>query len=435
MTSWLNKNVTVFGLGKSGLAIAKKLVDLGSKVFLTEAISEDKVDSEARKKLAAIGVGLEVGGHSGRCLEKAELIVLSPGVNPKIPILEEARNRNIQIISEIELAFRFFHKPIIAITGTNGKTTTTTLIGEFLKAAGRRVAVAGNIGTPLISIDDADLDFIVAEVSSYQLETVVSFRPWISLILNLTEDHISRHGSMESYGSAKANVFSNQRKTDYLIYNADDLLVSRLVEPSEARRVPFSKKHAQEFFPLPISDIKIKGEHNIENAMAATAAAKIAGVSGEIINKVLRAFPGVPHRIEFVAEKNGIRFYNDSKATNPDSTIVALKTLGNEAKNIVLIMGGRDKGGDLTSMIDYVRKTVKKVVLIGEAAPRFAEALKNAGFSQIETAEDFLSAVKLSYELAEPHGIVLLSPACASFDMFRDFEDRGDQFKSLVERL
>ncbi len=435
MTNWQGKNVTVFGLGMSGLAIAKKLSSLGSHVFVTDSNAEDKLDQTILKELKLMNVDVELGGHSAKSIEKAELIVLSPGVPSTIKILNDARQKNIPVISEIELAYRFFTKPIIAITGTNGKTTTTALIGELFKAAGRRVAVAGNIGVPLISIDDSELDFIVAEISSYQLETVVSFRPWISILLNLTEDHLTRHGNMEEYGRIKSKIFSNQRKTDYLVYNADDPLVTDIAIKSEARLVPFSKRHAQEFFVMPISEIKIKGEHNLENAMAAVAAAKIAGVINDVISLVLRTFPGVEHRIEFVRDVDGVQYYNDSKATNADSTIVALKALGSMSKNIILILGGRDKGGDLTAMAQKINETVKKVILIGEATERFEQALLKSGFKNIEKATTLNQAVIRSQNSSSAHDIVLLSPACASFDMFKNFEDRGEQFKTLVKQL
>lgn len=435
MTKWLEKEVTVFGIGKSGIAIAQKLLPLGAHIFITDSSPKEKIKSELIKDLESLGAQIETGGHTSKCIEKANLVVLSPGVNPDIPILHEARQKGIPIISEVELAARFFTKPIIAVTGTNGKTTTTTLIGEFLKAAGKKTAVAGNIGTPLVSVDDSQLDFIVAEISSYQLETVVSFRPWISIFLNLTEDHITRHKTMENYGDIKSRVFTNQKKTDYLIYNADDPLVSNLVKKSEARLIPISQAHAQEIIPLPLNEIKIKGAHNIENAMAAVSAAKLAGVPNAVIAQVLKTFAGVEHRIEYVVEKNGVRFYNDSKATNTDSTIIALKALGSDKKNIVLLLGGRDKMGDLSGMCELIKKTAKAVVLIGEAADRFEKALKKSGFNNIIRASDFKTAVTSAYRSAQANDIVLLSPACASFDMFASFEDRGEQFKALVKQL
>jgi len=431
MTNWEDKKVVIFGSGRSGVAVARKLVPLKALVAISEELPEEKLDPELLAEMRGLKVKLELGGHTNSSIEGADLIVLSPGVHLDIPVILKARQKNIPIISEIELAYRFLSKPILAVTGTNGKTTTTTLIGEFLKAGAKSAVVAGNIGNPLVEVNDRDLDFVVAEISSYQLETIVTFRPWISLILNLTEDHIERHGSMGEYAAAKARIFLNQRKTDYLIYNAEDKLVSQLAGQAEARLVPFSKKDSF----LDPAEILIPGEHNLENALAAAHAALICGVSREIIRSVLKVFPGVEHRIELVTEKRGVKFYNDSKGTNPDSTIVALKSLSNGQKNIILIAGGRDKGGDLTDMVHLISDTVKKVILIGEAAQRFKAVLKSKQYLDLILASDLTQAVNTSYSLARPGDAVLLSPACASFDMFSNFEERGRIFKQLVAEL
>ena len=340
MTKWESKNVTIFGLGRSGAAAARRLVPLGAKITITESLPEDKLDQELIREMKHLGIKLEMGGHTEAAIEKTDLVVMSPGVHLDLPVILEAGKKGIPVISEIELAFRFLCKPIIAVTGTNGKTTVCTLIGEFLKAAGKSAAVAGNIGRPLVSVDDTDLDFVVAEISSYQLETIVTFRPWISLLLNLTEDHLERHKSMNAYAAAKARVFMNQKRNDYLIYNADDKLVNALASNSEAVNIPFSKKTAF----LDPAGMLIPGEHNLENSLAAAHAARLCGVPLETVRQVLATFPGVEHRIEFVTEKNGVKFYNDSKGTNPDSTVVALKSLSTGKRNIILIAGGRDKG-------------------------------------------------------------------------------------------
>ncbi len=431
MTKWEGKRVTIFGLGRSGIAAADRLIPLKADVTITESLAEKDISPEIITRMKALGVKLELGGHTNAVIENADLIVMSPGVHLDLPPVLEAKKRGIPVISEIELAFRFLCKPIIAVTGTNGKTTTATLIGEFLKAAGKRSVVAGNIGDPLVAVNDADLDLIVAEISSYQLETIVTFRPWISLILNLTEDHIERHKTMEEYSQAKARIFMNQKKTDYLIYNAEDKTVASIVSDAEARLVPFSIK--QPF--LKPDEMLIKGDHNLENAMAAAQAALISGVGIDTIKSVLKDFKGVEHRIEFVIEKKGIRFYNDSKGTNPDSTVVALKALSNGSRNIILIAGGRDKGGDLTDLVHLISDNVKNVVLIGEAAERFGTALRSNRFDQLTFSGDFKAAVDDSYAMAQPGDIVLLSPACASFDMFKNFEERGKTFKELVLNL
>ena len=432
MTKWEGKNVSVFGLGKSGFAIAERLLPLGVNVFITDAKEQTP---ETVQKLKELKISYELGEHTDKAIENKDLIVLSPGVNPDLQILQTARKNGVQIISEIELAYRFFSKPIIAITGTNGKTTTTTLIGELLRAGGKKVAVGGNIGVPLISMDDSDLDFIVAEISSFQLQTIVSFRPWISLLLNITEDHIERHKSLENYAIAKSRIFLNQKKSDFLIYNGEDPNVLVIVKRSEATLIPFTKKGADDILGVTSSKLPIKGEHNVENAMAATLVAKIVGIDKKIIRDTLISFKGVEHRIEFVCEKNGIEFYNDSKATNPDSTIVALKALNRGNKSIILILGGRDKGTSLDMMNEEIKKRVKKVVLIGEAAKRFEESFTQSGFFDFVHAKDFESAIKTSYSLAEKGDRVLLSPACASFDMFANFEERGRVFKSIAREL
>jgi len=431
LTKWEGKKVTVFGLGRSGSAVTRKLVPLKALVTISEELPEEKLDPELLTEMRELKVKLELGGHTDAAIEGADLIVMSPGVHLDLPVILKARQRNIHVISEVELAFRFLSKPIIAVTGTNGKTTTCTLIYEFLKAGGKKIIVAGNIGNPLIEVDDRGLDLVVVEISSYQLENIVTFRPWISLILNLTEDHIERHKSMKDYVAAKARIFLNQRKSDYLIYNAEDKLVRELVGSAEARLVPFSKKNS---FIDP-ADLLIPGEHNLENALAEATAALICGVRWETIRSSIRVFPGVEHRIEFVTEKRGVKFYNDSKGTNPDSTIVALKSLSRGQKNIILIAGGRDKGGDLTDLMHLISNTVKKVILIGEAAPRFEAALKSKLYQDPVLASDFAQAVNTSYSLAKPGDTILLSPACASFDMFKNFEERGRIFKQLVKEL
>ncbi|MFC1496630.1 UDP-N-acetylmuramoyl-L-alanine--D-glutamate ligase [Candidatus Margulisiibacteriota bacterium] len=427
MHVYKNKRVTIFGMGISGIAVAKKLQAMGARIIISEKNSKDKFERKIIDELAGSGIKLEFGGHTLYSISGADLIVVSPGIRIDLPILKEARRHQILVVSEIELACRFLHKPIIAVTGTNGKTTTTTLIGEFLKQAGKKVAVVGNIGAPLIALDDRELDFIVAEISSYQLEGILTFRPWISVLLNVAEDHLERHRGMEGYMRAKAKIFQNQRKNDYLIYNAQDEKVCRIVQVSQARRIPFAVKDI--FFDP--NQIILKGQHNFENIMAAAYAARLAGVTKQAITRVLENFAGVKHRIEFIKKVNAVSFYNDSKATNPDSTVVALKTLAARAAvpNIVLILGGVDKKLDLTAVIKEIKKSVKEVVLIGAAAYRFNHELVQAGFNRISFAASLPEAVQKSYKLAKDGDQVLLSPGCSSFDMFSNFEERGEIFK------
>jgi len=423
-----DKKVTVFGLGKSGIAAAEKLLELGARVTISEKRKREECDEALIDGLKSRGAIFEFGGHTLNSISGAELIVVSPGIHLDISVLDEAKRRGQLVISEVELACRFLRKPIIAITGTNGKTTTATLIHEFLKAGGKRAALAGNIGHPLILVNDRNLDYVVVEISSYQLEGIYSFRPWISLFLNLTPDHIERHKNMEAYAEAKARIFLNQGKTDFVIYNPEDPLVLKMVSRAAAKKIPFMLK---EIFFDPGS-IKLKGRHNLENIMAASLAAELCGVNKEAIKRTIENFPGVPHRIEFVRKINGVDFYNDSKGTNPDSTIKAIEAL---ERNIVLILGGLDKGVTLSEMINEIKKSVTRVVLIGEAAVRFNRELIAAGYKNISFAGSMEEAVAMAFNGAKSGDQVLLSPACASFDMFSNFEERGEVFKSCCAKL
>jgi UDP-N-acetylmuramoylalanine--D-glutamate ligase len=426
-----NKNITIFGLARSGVAAAKRLLTAGAQVMITEKKPAGEVDINIIKELQMLGIKVELGGHTEQSVTSAELIVVSPGVHLDIPILEKARAKGIPIISEIELAYHFLKKPIIAVTGTNGKTTTTTLIGEMLKAGGKKVSVAGNIGNPLVEVNDTDLDYVVAEISSYQLETIRDFKPWISVILNIQPDHLERHKTMEEYIKMKARVFENQTGDDYVVYNLDDPAIAKMVQSAQAKLIGFTKSHPG-IITLPLEEIRIPGKHNLENALAAANAVYLCGIKSDVVAEVLRTFPGVEHRIEFTALVNGVEYYNDSKATNPDSTLVALETF--RGKGVILILGGRDKGVSLDALAARVKELVKGVVLIGEAADRFEAALRAVGYNFIQRADAMTSAVKLSAFLAKPGEIVLLSPACASFDMFHDYEERGRVFKACVKQ-
>jgi len=427
-----NKNITVFGLARSGIAAAKKLLSLGAKVTISEIKPASGIDHSLLKELQKLRIDVELGGHSLKVVESAELIVVSPGIHLDIPVLEEARKKSIPVISEVELAYRLLKKPIIAVTGTNGKTTTTTLIGELLRAGGKKVAVAGNIGSPLVEVEDSNLDLIVAEISSYQLETISSFKPWISVLLNIQPDHLERHRTMEEYMAQKARIFMNQNGDDYIVYNQDDPRVREMVKNAKAKLVGFTKDHP-EIITLPPSEIRIPGRHNLENALASAQAAYLCGAEEGTVADVLRSFPGVEHRIEFVSRVDGVEFYNDSKATNPDSTLVALDTF--EGRNIILILGGRDKGVSLDVLSSKVRQRAKRVILLGEATARFKQALEKAGFGSIDLADSMDGAVRISFGSAGSGDIVLLSPACASFDMFSNFEERGKAFKQAVKSL
>jgi len=416
----VSKNITILGYGKTGQAVAAKLKTLGYNIFISES---NPGQAEFKS---------EFGGHTLAAIEKADLIVVSPGIHLDIPVLEEAKKRKIPIVSEIELAFSFIKKPIIAVTGTNGKTTTTTLIGEMLKAAGKQTSLAGNIGFPLIAVDDSRLDYIVCEVSSYQLEAADKFKPFIGVILNIQPDHIERHGSMEEYINQKKKIFASQVKSDFLVYNQDDPQVVQMIYGAKAAKVGFSLDNLT-ILGINPEEMLIPGKHNLSNALAAANAARLCGVNEKTIGAVLKTFPGVEHRIELVREIKGIKFYNDSKATNPDSTMVALESFPGQP--IILILGGRDKGTSLDQLCETIHKHVKQVVLVGEASQRFKAALEKSRFNKHLAASSFKQAIDLAYRSASAGDIILLSPACASFDMFANFEERGRVFKDYVQEI
>ncbi|MDI6731033.1 MAG: UDP-N-acetylmuramoyl-L-alanine--D-glutamate ligase [Candidatus Margulisbacteria bacterium] len=432
MFNYRNKNATIFGFGISGKACAKCLLDLEAIPFITEIKPTGKFAPDEIAELDRLGIKYEFGGHSEQAVNSTDLIVVSPGIHLDIPVLLKAKSKNIPVIAEIELAYWILNKPIIAVTGTNGKTTTTTLIGEMLKAAGKKIAVAGNIGAPLIAVDDRELDYIAAETSSYQLEGIKTFRPYISVICNIQEDHIERHHSMEEYIVQKARIFENQTQNDFVVYNDDDPLVRQMVISAKAQKIPFSKTNLSVLGVLP-DEIKIPGRHNLENALAAATAVSLCSVSKEVITQVLRTFPGVEHRIEFVREINSIRFFNDSKATNPASTLVALETF--IGKPLILILGGREKGVEIDTLCQKVKEGVRQVILIGEAAELFKRGLDKAGFSSYHIAGSMEEAVKLAYKISQSGDNLVLSPACASFDMFKNYEERGKAFKEAIYAL
>jgi len=351
----------------------------------------------------------------------------------------------------MELAFCFAKAPIVAITGTNGKTTTTALVGELFQNSGKATLVGGNIGLPLISaVEDSPAEVIVAEVSSFQLETTSSYRPKVSVILNITPDHLDRHGTMEIYTEAKAKIFANQQANDYVVLNFDDPLTAPLANKAAAEKVFFSRREVldrgvyikegnitvnidgNEEYILPTKDVFIPGAHNLENALAAVAAASVMGVSKETISSVLREFKGVPHRLEFVAEVSGVKYINDSKGTNSFASIKALEAF---SEPVVLIAGGRNKGSDFRDLALMIKDKVCVLVVLGECAEQLTAAVSETGFSNIQAAGDLPQAVRLAAKAARPGDVVLLSPACASWDMFRNFEERGDMFKGLVLEL
>ena len=443
------KRVLVVGMARSGMAAARFLGARGAWVTVSDARGQSQLEPEIRT-LQALGIGWEVGGHRPETFLKAECIVVSPGVPLEQPVLREAAGRGTEILSEIELASRFLRGRIVGITGSNGKTTTTTLVGEILEAAGFRVQVGGNIGVALTSlVESSASDSInVVELSSFQLEAITSFRAHIGLILNITPDHMDRYPNLAAYASAKLNLLNNQEAADFAVLNRDDRLLRDLAEPMAAKRFWFStripvdqgtclQKGALVFIDpggreqvVGVEEVRIKGRHNLENVAAAVTVARLLGASVQSIRETVARFRGVSHRLEWVREIRGVDFYNDSKATNPTSAQRAMEAF---EQRLVLILGGRDKASDFTVLSPQVSRRVKGLVLLGEASRKIESQL--AGTAPVTRAASMEEAVRLAFGQADRGEVVLLAPACSSFDMFRDYEDRGNVFKEAVHRL
>lgn len=442
------KQVLVVGLARTGIATALFCAARGARVTATEERPESQI-AETSAKLRAAGVTLELGGHKAQTFIEQDLIVPSPGVPPTMAALAAARVIGIPVWSELELAWRFLRGRLVCITGSNGKTTTTSLIGHILETAGLPVQVAGNIGTPLISRVDVSSDsgFTVVEASSFQLESIVAFRPDVAVLLNITPDHLDRHGSLEEYGRAKVRMFENQTEEDAAILNADDAAALRYA-PSRPQVFWFSRqkrvasgcflrddeivfrRDGAETVLLRREDIGLRGDHNVENVLAAAAAATLAGVEPAAIVEGVCSFAGVEHRIEFVATISGVEYFNDSKATNVDATLKALDAFPG---NLLVILGGKDKGCDYTILRKSLRQHARMVLLIGAAAEKIESQL--GGVVPVERAGTMARAVELAEESARPGDTVLLAPACASFDQFESYEHRGRVFKQLVRSL
>ncbi len=442
------KRVLVVGLARTGVATALFCAARGARVTATESRSEAEV-GETVAKLRAANCALELGGHREETFLSQDLIVPSPGVSADVPFLQAARAKGIAICSEIELAYRFLKGRLIGITGSNGKTTTTSLVAHLLETAGFPAILAGNIGTPLIARveETSESSITVAELSSFQLELVESFRPDISVFLNLTPDHLDRHASLDAYGRAKARIFENQTDKDAAILNADDA-ASAAYAPERPRVFWFSRKRSvdqgaflrgddvifrmqgQEEVLLRREEIGLPGTHNLENVLAAAAAARLAGALPEAIAAGVKSFAGVEHRLEFVAEIHGVGYYNDSKATNVDATLKALDAFQGK---LFVILGGKDKGSDYTLLRQALHEKARLALLIGAAAEKIASQI--AGSAAIERAGTIERAVEIAAHRAQPGDTVLLAPACASFDQFQNYEHRGRVFKQLVREF
>lgn len=442
------KKIVIIGMGKTGIAAARFLGKQGASVVATDEKSSDQWGGEFQQ--IAKEKWLAVGDYNVHVLEGASMVVPSPGIPPDNAILVESQKNNIPVVSEIELAFWFIKVPIIAVTGTNGKTTATTLLGEILKKSGKKTFVGGNIGTPLIEYAETSQedDFIVAEISSFQLQWIEKFRPFVAMLLNITCDHVNYHGSFAEYRRVKARIFANQTKTDVAILNDADREQDGIAGSIGAQIMKFSSRDVlsrgifvennnmvlrmpgknEEKYPL--SMINLPGLHNVENVMAAIVAARFCGCSRESIIAAVTAFRGLPHRIEFVDEKNSIRFYDDSKGTNVGSVLRALETFD---RPVILLLGGRDKDGDFESLKPLLKTKAKKVILFGEARGRIASLIGEEVPVLQETR--LREAILNAYKNAQPGDIVLLSPGCASFDEFANYKERGNFFKDVVRSL
>lgn len=445
------RKVLVFGSGISGIGACQLLEAQGKSVILYDG--NTALDSEKLKMQIGADTKAEIvlGELKEEVMDTLELVVMSPGVPTDLPVVDQMRAKGLPIWGEIELAYTYGKGDVLAITGTNGKTTTTALLGEIMKKYQESVFVVGNIGNPYTTevLRMTEKSVAVAEVSSFQLETIHAFRPKVSAILNITPDHLNRHHTMEAYIQAKEDIAKNQTEEDFCVLNYEDEVTRKFGETLRANVLYFSsqrklekgiyldngmivfKKDTEEIL-CHVNELKLLGTHNYENVMAASAMAAAYGVPMEIIREVIKAFAGVAHRIEFVCEKNGVAYYNDSKGTNPDAAIKGIQAMN---RKTVLIGGGYDKDSEYEEWIESFDGKVKKLVLIGQTREKIAEAAKRVGFEEIVMADTFEEAVKISAEIAEAGEAVLLSPACASWGMFKNFEERGDEFKRIVNAL
>lgn len=451
-TSMENKRVLIVGMGNSGKAAAQAMVKLGAHVSVADSKKEDDIDPQLITFLKDKSVNCFFG-ILPQNMSEFDIIILSPGVSPELDFIKEARAAGAEIIGELEIAYRVGRGNYVAITGTNGKTTTTTLVGEIYKNAGKKTYVVGNIGVAVISKAlSADEDsWLITETSSFQLETIDEFKPVVSAILNLTPDHMDRHKTMEKYGAAKAEIFRNQTKNEYCVINYDDEECRKLAESCRARVIPFSRTRqldlgafvkgdniivkdegGAEHIICGVHELLIPGSHNLENALAACAISYFGGIETASIAQSLKEFKGVEHRIELCGEVDGIRFVNDSKGTNTDAAAKAIEAMKH---NIILIAGGYDKGAAFDEFVKLFEGRVKALMLLGKTASKIKDAAEKVGFTNTIILKDMEACVREAYRVAEPGDVVLLSPACASWDMYSNFEQRGRHFKSCVERL
>lgn len=441
---FLNKNVLIVGLGITGVAVARFLKRRGASVTATDKRSEQELGAHPLI-VSELGVRMELGQHRIESFESADLIVLSPGVSHTILPIKRAKEKGVAVLGEIELASRFIREPMVAIAGTNGKTTTTVLLGRMLENSGFTVFVGGNIGNPLIGyIDNKEkAEIVVVEVSSFQLDTIDTFRPRIGVLLNITEDHLDRYTDFAAYARAEGRVFKNQQKGDTAVLNGSDPLVRSITSGIKSRKLFFNtdakgreednrdvEPEIQNLKSFDFYSLNLYGKHNIENASAAALAALAAGGTLKGVQSAIKRFKSLPHRLEYVDTINGARYFNDSKATSTDSVARALEALG---KPVILIMGGRNKGGNFQVLKDLVRRHVKTLIVAGEASGEIESALGDV--APTKTASTIESAALQAYHAAAPGDVVLLSPGCSSFDMYNSFAERGEAFCRAVLNL
>ena len=445
------KNILVLGAGSSGIGAAWVLAQLHANVVLND-YKPVEFESSTRKKLDDAGVTIITGRQDNSLLNGVDRIVISPGIALPIPIVQEAFNRHIEVVSEVELAYDVCKSPILGVTGTNGKTTTTTLLTQVMESTGLPIKVGGNIGDSLseAAFNMPEGGYLIAELSSYQLETIKSFCPLGAIVLNVTPDHLARHKTMENYAAAKARIFMNQNAENFVVLNDDDPIVAAMKKDSHSKILSISQHHKVEcgaYFEgntcyavldgnvisvIDTEQIHIKGAHNIENILSVIALTYALGVDVERIKRTIENFHGVEHRLERVTTIHDVTFYNDSKATNTDSVVKALDAFD---KPVILLAGGHDKMTPLEDFMNVVKENTKEVIFMGEAAERFESVATKVGVTNIHRAQSMKEAVELGYKLAEPSDIVLLSPACSSFDWYNCFEERGDDFKKCVKEL
>ena len=436
-------------MGVSGFAAAQLLKELGAKVKVTEAAVNKEILAR-KESLAKKNIPAEVGGHSQEFIKDSQLFVVSPGVNSASFPLKFAQRNRIPVIGEVELAFTLCSGEIIAVTGTNGKTTVVSVLGEIFKKSGKKAVVCGNIGNPFSAVVmNKKYGFFILEISSFQLERIKNFRPKVAILLNINPDHLDWHPSFTAYKRAKSRLFLNQKKNDYAILNQDEDYISSFLPRIKAKKIFFSRRkkvkkgvfvkdnrivsnlYGKEEQIFALRKAALPGQHNCENYLAASAAALVSGISPRIISKVFQQFHSLPHRIELVGKFKGVCYIDDSKATNPDATKSALRSF--PAGKIILILGGKDKGCSFSSLKNLVRERVKQIILLGEAAERIEKELINTiPISKVNSLE---GAVKLGKDLGKRGDFVLLSPGCSSFDMFSDYKERGNVFKRTVRNL